>query len=447
MKRKPISSIWLICLIALMVRCAPEDVAEPELPAQRNFRDLSYEQIPGVVDALTTQLGIKRGYDELSTSNEDGEVLIKIDWERIVELTDSAGRVNYTFAVDDEDNAPYTFHNLVIGKTLEGEYKRPYLLTYIMSEEFKVTYDQTGSIKGFNGKVLKRYFSESVFSTPRGNSSDPSDTDPRSTDGDPCDKEGEIGTNNTSPGTLTWSTGAGTICEAKWIDYPSEPCESDGYNGCVQSIRSVFVTECRSTEQNNSSDTDPCPDDDGEVAVVEPAEKPCPGDPVPNPEIAPQTYSKVKGARYGDDARKQWNANKTALIDKGHYGVDLKNSLGDPVHSMFDGTIIDTGEDSGGWGNWIMVKSTVGGQDIIMLYAHLDKYTQTSGTIKAGGELGKAGNSGNLKDAIKKGKAIQHLHVESRIGSTWSTATKTNPENYVATKFGDDGKVSQKTKC
>lgn len=175
--------------------------------------------------------------------------------------------------------------------------------------------------------------------------------------------------------------------------------------------------------------------------------KPCPGDPIPNPEIAPQTYSKVKGARFGADARKQWNHDKTKLINKAHYGVDLKNSFGDPMYSMFDGTIIDTGVDPNGWGSWIMVKSNIDNQDVIILYAHLDKYNKKSGVIKVGQKLGIAGDSGNLKNAIKKGRAIQHIHIEARIGSTWSKATKTDPEKYIATKFGDDGKVTQKSKC
>ena len=187
-------------------------------------------------------------------------------------------------------------------------------------------------------------------------------------------------------------------------------------------------------------------------------DKPCAGNPIKNPEIAPQTWSLVKGARFGADARKKWqkdtdgkfvldaDGNKI-LIDKPHDGLDIKNQKGDNVFSMFDGQIIKTGFDEDGWGNYIMVKSTYQGKTIIVLYAHLDSFAKTSGYVDSGTSLGKAGNSGNLKTSIDQGTAIQHLHIEVREGTNWETAIKKNPENYMTTKYTNDGAIIESTNC
>ena len=71
-----------------------------------------------------------------------------------------------------------------------------------------------------------------------------------------------------------------------------------------------------------------------------------------NPRIAPQKWSKIKGARFGKDVRKKWNADNTKLLNKPHYGLDIKNKVDDPVYSMYGGTIDATGNDKEGWGKW-----------------------------------------------------------------------------------------------
>ncbi|MEH0008273.1 MAG: hypothetical protein V6Z82_06080, partial [Flavobacteriales bacterium] len=58
--------------------------------------------------------------------------------------------------------------------------------------------------------------------------------------------------------------------------------------------------------------------------------KPCPGDPVPHPEIAPQTASGIRGGMFG-----------MTRIDKHgkpkeHIGIDLKNPYGAPDYAMYD---------------------------------------------------------------------------------------------------------------
>ena len=259
-------------LIVSLVACN-DDTPVPlnELEEKTKFRDLTYKDVPVVINALTASLGLVNGHDQLSVSNQESDFKVRINWERITEAIDKEGHQNYTFSVDDFDDDPKTFHNLIIGRNGDGSFKRPYLLTYQMSDSFWEKYIETNSMQGFEGKVYKRYFPESSFSTPRGNTSDPNDVDPRSA-GDPCDTETNVGSNNgstppssgTDPDPIDFSGGE-SDCYGEWIDYPSESCGPD----CVTAQRSVYVIVCPEL-LNTSSDSDGCDNDDGEVAVNTP---------------------------------------------------------------------------------------------------------------------------------------------------------------------------------
>ena len=90
---------------------------------------------------LVLGIGQTSNPNRFQISDQGNNFDLAIDWSKIVELTDTLGNRNYTIAVRDEENAPYTFHNLIVGKTPDGDLKRPYLLTYVMSDEFKLIYD------------------------------------------------------------------------------------------------------------------------------------------------------------------------------------------------------------------------------------------------------------------------------------------------------------------
>jgi len=185
-------------------------------------------------------------------------------------------------------------------------------------------------------------------------------------------------------------------------------------------------------------DTDPDPD------------MPCVGNPIKNPEIAPQTNSGFNGGRFGEDARKGWDEVNKQLFDVPHNGLDLKNSLGDNVYSMFDGEVYAAGFDERGWGNWIIIESELGGSPKFFLYAHLESFEVTGGSVQAGTVLEIAGDSGNMREAIDEGYAIQHLHIEVRdaaAGAGFTNAQKLNPESFVTTKFDESGQTVSGTEC
>ena len=265
------------------------------------------------------------------------------------------------------------------------------------------------------------------------------------------------GNGGSGNGTTGSGGGSSVVCNyfIVTVNYYRTVCAGGECETFFDGSEQELVVECSVVHANtaNTNETDCDPEDDI-IPILDPefqTEKPCNGNPVKNPKIAPQTWSKVKGARYGLDARKEYitdaQGNKI-LVDRPHYGLDIQNEFGDPIYSMYGGEVVDTGNNPGGWGNWMRVKSTVNGKTIVVQYAHMDSYSKSKGdTITAGDIIGKAGNSGNLKTAIKKGTAIQHLHIEVREGSNWASGTKKNPENYITTKFDSAGKTIENTKC
>lgn len=82
-----------------------------------------------------------------------------------------------------------------------------------------------------------------------------------------------------------------------------------------------------------------------------------------------------------------------------HTGVDISAPQGTPVRSWFNGTVIKA-ENSGGWGNHVVVKQG----DLQVLYAHLNKITVKVGTqIYQNSPIGEVGSTGRSTG--------NHLHL------------------------------------
>lgn len=182
-----------------------------------------------------------------------------------------------------------------------------------------------------------------------------------------------------------------------------------------------------------------------------PLNKPCKGDPVPNPEIAPQKgASGVKGGMYGCN---RFNKEKTCGGVKGrfkHSGVDIRTSYGDPIFATHDGTarLITQYNKKGtkviGAGHYVEITSTINNKTVKILYFHLQKDSRKSGVIKAGDIIGYQGDSGNLKNGITQGYAESHVHIKVK-----ENGVAVNPNDYLGTKFDPNTReVSQNpTNC
>ncbi|KMS91109.1 M23 family metallopeptidase [Prauserella rugosa] len=84
-----------------------------------------------------------------------------------------------------------------------------------------------------------------------------------------------------------------------------------------------------------------------------------------------------------------------------HYGIDLANSIGTPIVSAVDGTVIEAGPASG-FGQWVKVQRDDG---IVTVYGHVSSFSVSEGErVKAGDEIALMGNEGQSTGP--------HLHFE-----------------------------------
>ncbi|MBZ9777995.1 M23 family metallopeptidase [Psychroflexus sp. CAK8W] len=184
---------------------------------------------------------------------------------------------------------------------------------------------------------------------------------------------------------------------------------------------------------SGSGYTDNTPEPDPEV------DKPCPGDPVPNPEIAPQKgVSGFEGGRYG--CTRTGGVCDNSQEGKDHGGTDVLNDYGEPVYAMFDGVATAVQKYFAKGAGWISYQTaTVNGQQISIQYFHLQENNRVSGSISAGDIIGYQGDSGNLAGAIAKGSVVSHVHVKIKDANS----NTLDPEDF----FGTNPTSSTNSNC
>jgi hypothetical protein len=253
------------------------------------------------------------------------------------------------------------------------------------------------------------------------------------------------------------STSVESICAYVYLpDYDNGVGGSGGGGGGTTSGVGVYKTDCTAPTNNVKSkssyesdgcvvkvteEVDECPEgmvynadlkdcecpegkvEDSTGKCVD--KKPCVGDPVLNPEVAPQTNSGTKGGMFGKtrNGGTQW-----------HKGLDLKNAYGKPIYALYSGagkiaTQYKRGKVDGA-GHYVEVTSTLNGKTVKMLYFHMQQNNRISGTINAGDIIGYQGDSGNLKNAISQGHSVSHLHIKAK-----ENGIDVDPIPYLKTKI------------
>jgi len=188
---------------------------------------------------------------------------------------------------------------------------------------------------------------------------------------------------------------------------------------------------------NGTVDCPTCPTGgDGGVGVNLGSKPPCPGDPVPNPQIASSGSSGKKGGTFGCTRVDPASSCGGVKGGKNHNGLDIKSNVNEKAFAMYGGTISsirDTfspgeyKEDS--YGNFIVITTVINGITYNIKYNHLNSVSVIKGqTIKGGdviGLSGKTGNAGNLN-------VTPHIHIQV-YNSDWTKSL--NPEDFLFTKF------------
>jgi murein DD-endopeptidase MepM/ murein hydrolase activator NlpD len=83
-------------------------------------------------------------------------------------------------------------------------------------------------------------------------------------------------------------------------------------------------------------------------------------------------------------------------VSSAHHGQDLLVPKGTPVHAIADGTVLVSGVE-GGYGQYVVIQSTVAGHVVTSLYAHMGIGSQkvsTGETVTQGQVIGAVGSSG-----------------------------------------------------
>lgn len=123
--------------------------------SQESRRVVSSQDISEITNALMKKIGLNNDSQRLAINNDGNTNEFDIDWDEILQLVDSVGGETYTFNIGDTDNDPYTFYNLVIKFTPNGDPYKPFLMKYELAADFIPDYMATGSLENFRGKATK----------------------------------------------------------------------------------------------------------------------------------------------------------------------------------------------------------------------------------------------------------------------------------------------------
>ncbi|TPW71555.1 M23 family metallopeptidase [Schumannella sp. 10F1B-5-1] len=104
-----------------------------------------------------------------------------------------------------------------------------------------------------------------------------------------------------------------------------------------------------------------------------------------------------------------------------HQGQDYLAASGTPIYSIATGIVTKRQEDGYGWGNHIVITSSVNGQTVSFLYAHTQSGSislQVGDTVEVGQFVGLTGSTGSV--------TAPHLHLELQLNGT-----KVNPHTWL----------------
>jgi len=280
MRFRSINSTLLLFAFLLVFGCT-KDEESPLNPNQTVRLNRTAEEIPEVTSALLDQIGLRSGKSRFSVSTT-GESQFKINWDKIKQLVDSTGKQTFTFGIEDTDNDPSTFYNLIFQLTREDEPYQPYILKYTMTKDFTKEYYNSGSLEGFQGTVQKILVNSN---TKNSKTNEANNDDDELLIGDGCPGTTRIGfEGDTNTGGPSGGYYGGEIpgydddvywqCEVfvtptDWYicqDYPA--CNIWLYD---ETTYEYSVENCELNSQYTTpTDDDSCNPEDGNIPIIEP---------------------------------------------------------------------------------------------------------------------------------------------------------------------------------
>ncbi|OOV19828.1 M23 family metallopeptidase [Flavobacterium sp. LM4] len=165
-----------------------------------------------------------------------------------------------------------------------------------------------------------------------------------------------------------------------------------------------------------------------------PANKPCAGDPMKNPTLAPSRPGNYKGGTFG------FTRITADGEPKFHDGIDITAAPNRDVFPMYDGEITAIQNSfaadeyrKNSYGNYVEIRSTVNGNIIYLKFNHLNQVTSglsVGSMVSQSKPIGKSGTTGN---AASPG-VIPHVHIQAKD----ENRNKIDPEPLLGTKFNKE---------
>ncbi len=387
-----------------------------------------------------------------------------IDDNLIYTTIDSLGIQTYSFPFYVEETSEDTFYNFVVKTSSETVYQ-PFVFKYIASNGFEVGVDDFNTFEGAleiyhydrfcgNGNTTGRTDDDSPCPTNTvglysgsGSNSAPGNNSNSSENNGPTGEDYYNNSGNTGASGFGSSTGGGGAipCVVR-VTWSCDTESSAPHSSANCSTVSVYCPPsynrtddpCEQQEDFSGAtavnNTVSCPRGYVQNSQGVCVKKPCEGDPVSNPQIAPQSSSGMNGGLHGTCTRtgSGCTANPSFRI---HDGVDLANPFGAPIYAMYDGvaTLATQFDDQGNVvkaGYHVSIISNVDGDTVRLVFFHMQEEGRVSGAVSAGDVIGYQGVSGNLGNAIAQNITESHVHVKAR-----KNGEMANPLDYLTTNI------------
>lgn len=127
--------------------------------------ELSYNSVSHKFFSLTEIPKVKEFYDKtIAVKNyaksKNGNIAI-FNEEQVLALIDTLKQTNYSIQFVFSDSPKGEFYNLVIGKTAEGNLKKPFILKYVCDEEQKDVFEENNyDMSFFIGSIYLHKFTD-----------------------------------------------------------------------------------------------------------------------------------------------------------------------------------------------------------------------------------------------------------------------------------------------
>jgi murein DD-endopeptidase MepM/ murein hydrolase activator NlpD len=99
-----------------------------------------------------------------------------------------------------------------------------------------------------------------------------------------------------------------------------------------------------------------------------------------------------------------------ATCSSDHKGLDFNPGAGSPIYAIADGVVVESNNDRGGFGRWIVIRHDVNGLQFDSVYAHMQRDSVTlniGDTVAVTDYVGRVGSTGMSTGA--------HLHLEIHV--------------------------------